>query len=91
MTDAPSFAPSYAPATFVTDPETGERLVVEHDEGYSALIGDFQSSYCQHPEKLIFRFRVSNGAVQVRECCTGCGQAFGTADRVPARGVASAA
>lgn len=74
-----SDAPSYAPATFVTDPETGERLIVEHDEAYAALMGDFLSSYCLHPERRIFRFKVANGAVQVRDCCTTCGQGLGTA------------
>ncbi len=74
-----SEAPSYALATFVTDPETGERLVVEHDESYSEIMGEFLASGCQHPARGTFRFRVSNGAVQVRECCTECGQAFGAA------------
>lgn len=75
MTDAPS----YALATFATDPESGERLVVEHDENYSILMGAFSSGYCRHPERGTFRFKVSNGSTQVRECCTACGQAFGTA------------
>jgi hypothetical protein len=79
MADALNFEPSFAPATFVTDPQTGERLIVEHDDGYMAFIRDFNSGWCRHPMKEIFRFKVSSGAIQVRECCNGCGQAFGAA------------
>lgn len=72
-------APSYALATFATEPETGERPIVEHDDEYAALMGAFSASFCPHPAKGTFRFKVSNGAVQVRECCTSCGAGFGSA------------
>lgn len=75
MTDAPS----YPLATFVTDPLTGERFIVERDDSYVAMLAAFSSSHCQHPERRTSRFKTSNGAVQVRECCTTCGQAFGSA------------
>lgn len=72
-------APTYATATFVTDPATGERLIVERDREYVALIGAFFDGQCQHTEKAVYRLRIANGAVQVRECCSACGQGFGSA------------
>lgn len=74
-----SEAPSYPIATFVVDPETGKQLIVEHDDRYSELLRTFHAGHCQHPEKQAFRYKVSNGAVVVRECCIVCGQASGTA------------
>jgi hypothetical protein len=74
-----SEAPSYPVAAFVTDPDTGERLIVERDESYSDLIGAFSERYCRHPEQQTFRYKVANGSVQVRLCCAKCGQAFGHA------------
>lgn len=74
-----SEAPSYPVAAFVTDPDTGERLIVERDDAYLELINAFSERYCQHPEKQTFRYKVANGSVQVRLCCAKCGQAFGHA------------
>lgn len=69
----------YATAEFVTDPETGEVLAIEHTREYAKLVRAFHERECKHSETEPYRVRIANGAVQVRNCCTHCGERVGTA------------
>lgn len=71
--------PEFASAEHIKDPETGEILAVERDLEYATLIRAFNERECKHSETAPFRVRIANGAVQVRDCCTHCGERVGTA------------
>ena len=64
-------------AVFVKDPETGEVLAIEPDERYVKGIREFWSAECQHPDTLIMRVPIAGGSIQVRNCCTTCGERIG--------------
>lgn len=66
-------------ATFVKDPETGEVLTVERDLEYSRALSAFYSAECKHLTISQFRVKVAGGSVQLRNCCTECGERVGTA------------
>ena len=69
----------FATATFVTDPDSGEVLAVEHTPEYLGTLRAFQADICRHVERVPQRIRIANGAMQVRNCCKKCGERVGTA------------
>lgn len=66
-------------ATFVKDPDTGEVLTVERDIEYSRALTAFYAAECKHPKTSQYRVKVAGGSVQLRNCCTDCGDRIGTA------------
>ncbi|QIG79754.1 hypothetical protein [Stakelama tenebrarum] len=64
---------------WVEDPDTGEPLIVERDDEYVRIIREFHQNECQHIETEVRRIELSNGAIQVRDCCTFCGSGVGLA------------
>lgn len=64
---------------WVEDPDTGEPLIVERDDEYVRIVREFHQGECQHIETEVRRMQLSNGAIQVRDCCTFCGSGVGLA------------
>jgi hypothetical protein len=75
MANAPLFT------SWINDPDTGQPLIVEHDREYLDLLCAFDDRRCKHSETEVRRVKLSNGHCQVRDCCTSCGSAIGTAKR----------
>jgi hypothetical protein len=69
----------FSRACFVEDPDTGEVLTVEKDEDFRRLQHAFYQDECKHPNTAKFRVKIRGGQVQVRLCCTNCGDRLGTA------------
>lgn len=69
----------FAPAEFVKDPETGEVLAVERTPEYHEAIRNWHANHCDHPDTAPMRILVANGRIQVRNCCTNCGERTGNA------------
>lgn len=76
MNDAPTLFTSWT-----NDPETGEALIVEHDREYRRILQEFHARECKHEDKEVRRVKLSNGSIQVRDCCVSCGSAVGLAKR----------
>lgn len=66
-------------AIFVKDTETGEVLAVERDERYTNWSVEFWAAECKHEKTEIMRIPVAGGSIQVRACCTTCGDRVGNA------------
>lgn len=65
-------------ALWVKEPETAELLPVEKGFEYAVAITEFHQTECRHPATVPMRVRIAGGSVQVRNCCTGCGERIGT-------------
>lgn len=63
---------------WIEDPETGQLLPIQRGIEYARALQKFYEAECTHPSTEVLRVRVAGGSVQVRNCCTVCGDRRGT-------------
>lgn len=63
---------------WIEDPDTRQLLPIERGIEYARALQNFYEGECSHPSTEPMRIRVAGGSVQVRNCCTVCGDRQGT-------------